>query len=363
MSVLYSVIMPIYNKEKFLPRSFSSVINQTCNDYELICINDGSSDNSSEVLSGLISGSKINVRVLNQLNQGASSAKNFGCAVARGKYLAFIDADDEWDQEYLAEVKKLITDYPEASAYVTGYTCITHSRQWNVTYDSSDRTGYIRDYFNKRLNRWGVHTSSFVVKRDTFFDIGGFPNLIGSNQRKNAWLIDCNGAILRSFADVELIGDITSVDRFVTKLSSVFDGVDDLSIQLPCVIGEDQFLHDTIATKYCYAFTKKILSKWYGDVPSQITKKNGRTPIFSHYLAMEEISVTTRKMDSLLTKGIKNYIRFLSLSSASFYPLYKRKYFMNVLGRQGILNEIGCKRFFCLIMRVLIFRIKNIIRT
>lgn len=88
-----SVIIPVYNAENYLPECLNSVINQTLQEIEIICINDGSTDNSLSVLEKY-SLKDSRIRILNQKNEGVSKARNLGIENAKGEFLAFLDADD-----------------------------------------------------------------------------------------------------------------------------------------------------------------------------------------------------------------------------------------------------------------------------
>ena len=89
-----SVIIPVYNVEKFLRDCIESVINQTLSDIEIICINDGSPDNSIDILNEYAS-IDPRITVISQENRGLSVARNRGMRLAKGKYLYFIDSDDK----------------------------------------------------------------------------------------------------------------------------------------------------------------------------------------------------------------------------------------------------------------------------
>ena len=94
--------MPVYNASKFLKKSISSVFNQTLDDIELICIDDGSKDNSLEVLNQLQNEFK-NLKIIEQENQGPANARNNGIKNANGEYIAFLDADDIYIDENALE--------------------------------------------------------------------------------------------------------------------------------------------------------------------------------------------------------------------------------------------------------------------
>ncbi len=91
--VKVSIIMPIYNRAKVLPKAVRSVLNQTLHEIELLCINDGSTDDSIKVLKR-IAREDSRVRILSQRNKGAGPARNYGLKRARGEFVAFLDSDD-----------------------------------------------------------------------------------------------------------------------------------------------------------------------------------------------------------------------------------------------------------------------------
>ncbi len=115
---MFSIIMPLYNKAKEVEDGIKSVLAQTESAFELLIINDGSTDDGPRI-AGSIRDSRI--RIIHQDNAGVSAARNRGILEAKYDYLAFIDADDLWSPEYLATIKSLIGKYPCAGAFATAY--------------------------------------------------------------------------------------------------------------------------------------------------------------------------------------------------------------------------------------------------
>ena len=109
---MFSVIIPVYNGEKFIENAINSVFSQTYSDFELIIVNDGSRDNTAAVLEKYADNSKITV--IPQKNGGVSVARNNGISNARGSHLVFLDADDVWEPYHLETMANLIEKYPTA---------------------------------------------------------------------------------------------------------------------------------------------------------------------------------------------------------------------------------------------------------
>ena len=89
-----SVIVPVYNVEKYLNKCLDSLINQTFNDFEIIIINDGSPDDSKQIIEKYKSKYNDFIKVINQSNQGLSASRNNGLKIASGAYIMFADSDD-----------------------------------------------------------------------------------------------------------------------------------------------------------------------------------------------------------------------------------------------------------------------------
>lgn len=125
-----SVIMPVYNVEKYLERGIKSILNQTFNDFELILIDDGSTDNSS-IICDMYCKQDKRVNVIHKLNEGVSSARNLGIKCANGEFIMFIDPDDTLDNDAIEYLYKLIIEY---EADVSCYKMKTYKNDILQTY-------------------------------------------------------------------------------------------------------------------------------------------------------------------------------------------------------------------------------------
>ncbi|WP_372519739.1 glycosyltransferase family 2 protein [Candidatus Ruminimicrobiellum ovillum] len=102
-NVKVSIIIPVYNVEQYLRQCLDSVVNQTLKDIEIICIDDGSSDSSLEILHEY-SSKDSRIKIITQQHEGAGAARNKGLAVANGKYLSFLDSDDFFETDMLEQL-------------------------------------------------------------------------------------------------------------------------------------------------------------------------------------------------------------------------------------------------------------------
>lgn len=112
----FSVIIPVYNKKATLGRALDSVLTQTYRNFEVIVVNDGSTDGVEELLASYRA-----PRVISQENGGVSVARNTGIEAASGDFICFLDADDRYERHHLATLNALIERYPEADLFFTSY--------------------------------------------------------------------------------------------------------------------------------------------------------------------------------------------------------------------------------------------------
>ena len=167
---LFSVIMPVYNKEPYIRDTIASVRAQTFSSYEVVMIGGVSSDNTDVICQEFVDKDPDVFRFARQTGKGVSNARNDGILAARGRYVAFLDADDLWVPEYLEVMERLIADFPDAVMYSAGFQrqypdgqVTTPSIQW--------KRGYI-NYF--RETSWSTHTSALIVDRQIVLACGLF---------------------------------------------------------------------------------------------------------------------------------------------------------------------------------------------
>lgn len=181
---LISVIIPLFNKEKVVLKTLESVTKQTFTDFEVVVINDGSTDRSMEIVSQFRSdrdslSDQPNIRLINKPNGGVSSARNLGIQEAKGEYIAFLDADDEWMPEFLYRINELIMKYPKCDVFATLYAYRETDKFYEAdikgfTFDSID--GIVDNYFvMSMLGRPPLWTSSIAISKRAISSIGGFP--------------------------------------------------------------------------------------------------------------------------------------------------------------------------------------------
>ena len=116
MNLRFSIIIPLYNKANFIAKTLNSVLNQTYTDFEVVIVNDGSTDNSLEIVQ-IFDDKRI--KLFTTKNQGVSATRNFGIKQSQGDYIAFLDADDIWEEKFLETINKLILSFPNEQVYAS----------------------------------------------------------------------------------------------------------------------------------------------------------------------------------------------------------------------------------------------------
>lgn len=172
----FSIIVPLYNKAPYVRHALESVVAQTYKDWELIVVNDGSTDESLQVVEDFfqckVEGAMC--KVISQANAGVAAARNRGVKESKGEYVCFLDADDWWEPNYLEEMDKLIKSYPDAGLYGMNYIYYKPGKTHVAI--TKAHTGYI-NYPKAYLenNEMLIFTSSSSSSRKIFDEMGGFP--------------------------------------------------------------------------------------------------------------------------------------------------------------------------------------------
>jgi glycosyltransferase involved in cell wall biosynthesis len=167
---LVSVIIPAYNAAATLGEAIASVLGQSCRDFELIVVNDGSTDNTAEILGGF----DQRFTVINQPNAGAAAARNKGLAAACGTYIAFLDADDFWRPELLAQlVPPLESDRKSSLAYADLEIVDSNGKPLHTSLIGGTKAH--APALEEILQQvWPIMPSAVVMRRDVLEAIGGF---------------------------------------------------------------------------------------------------------------------------------------------------------------------------------------------
>jgi len=169
--MLFSIVIPVFNGRSHIKKALISILQQEYQDYEVIIVNDGSTDDTKLVVDEWIAWSGSDkFQLVNISNQGRSAARNYGIDKARGDYICFLDADDYYHSNHLSEFKSAIKKYPRASFYFANSEIKNDEGGWSK----------YEDFLSRFLER-----GDFWIKNDIYIEFG-----------KNASLFLCEGSLI-----------------------------------------------------------------------------------------------------------------------------------------------------------------------
>ena len=191
----FSVVIPVYNKKPHIARMIKSLLHQTLQDFEVIVVDDSSTDGSIEEIKRLYGNKARYFRTAGDVQLGPGAARNIGVANARAEWIAFLDADDEWHPDHISQMNAQIKRFPEASVfscgwYITGNGGSQHKDPHTLKYAGHGyHTIDFAEYLKRMRNRLApIWTSVSVMKRSTLLEAGGFPENCMNSEDQDTWL-------------------------------------------------------------------------------------------------------------------------------------------------------------------------------
>lgn len=190
----FSVIIPLYNKEDYIAETINSVLAQTYEDFEVIVVDDGSTDGGPQLVRESFDDSRITL--ISKSNGGVSSARNTGIQYAKGRYVAFLDGDDLWRIDHLSTLMSLIEKGEKrVGIYCTGYNLLHNDA--TICGISAENVDCVlissRDFFRTggRYPGYGtmhfVSSSSVCINKQILTEIGGFDTRISHGEDTDLW--------------------------------------------------------------------------------------------------------------------------------------------------------------------------------
>lgn len=172
--ILFSIIIPLYNKEAYIENTIRQVLKQTIQSFEVIVVNDGSIDKSKEKVSAILD---KRIRLINQDNQGVAAARNRGIKEARGKYVCFLDADDMWKEDFLEVTHNLFLKFPESKMACPSYQVSYGDRIVNPVWRSVDleNDSLVNDFFEMATGPfWVCNSSCIAIEREKLLEMNNY---------------------------------------------------------------------------------------------------------------------------------------------------------------------------------------------
>lgn len=287
----FSIVIPLYNKENQISATLNSVLAQTFQDYEIIVVNDGSTDGSVAAVETF---DDPRIRLIHQNNAGVSAARNKGIEEAEGEYIALLDGDDEWKPEYLETISDLISRYPEAQVFATSYEFkdqngnISYPVLNNLKIEKSD--GILSNYFEVACcSSPPLNSINIVSTKHCFDSIGRFPVGVKLGEDLITWArLACKYTIAYSTKPLAIYHFSSQDKRLVPQKTP--DQHD--------IVGEE---FNKLLIKYDTAFLKEYVARWH----------KIRMVTFVQFCRRKEARIQYNKIKKLIKPGFKEKIWFL----------------------------------------------------
>ena len=182
-STLISVIIPVYNGEKTIRETIDSVIKQTFDNFELIVINDGSTDSTLDIVNSI---QDSRIKVFSYDNAGQSASRNWGISLAKGEYISFIDADDLWTPDKLESQLQALQENPQAAVAYSWTDWIDEAGEpWGRGIHISE-SGDV--YGKLLLNDFVANGSNVLIKSEALKEVGGFETSLIPAEDWDMWI-------------------------------------------------------------------------------------------------------------------------------------------------------------------------------
>ncbi|MET1249191.1 glycosyltransferase family A protein [Sporolactobacillus sp. STCC-11] len=250
--MMFSIIMPTYkNTPHTLTKAISSVIKQEEKDWELLIIDDNFAGTDfkaySDSIKNLVNDQRVKV-YLHQSNMGANAARNTGIKNSSGTHLAFLDADDEWDKDYLLSVKNIFKEY-DVGLVSSAYRLVTNNKTFDV-YENRECSGYI--YMKMIYKDIVGPTSAVVVDKKILLDAGGFDENLPARQDYDMWL------------RITKLCNVASIHK--AKLSIYRRGTESISSRgMNHINGTDIVIEKLLKNPKLLPFKTKVLKSHYSE--------------------------------------------------------------------------------------------------
>lgn len=226
-----SIVVPTYNRARYVIQAIDSVLAQTFRDYEIIVVDDGSTDNTKEILQSY----NDKIRYIYQTNKGVSAARNTGICVAKGEWIAFLDSDDIWLPDKLEKQMKNADSEDVIYSHLTKWfvdnenDAILLKKCESIHWPKTDREGYVFDPILSVAGADSYMTPTFLCHRSCFDRIGYFEEYLTAGEDED-WLsrasLFCKFHILsEALAHIRYHPNQTGLDseKSVRSLIKVFD--------------------------------------------------------------------------------------------------------------------------------------------
>lgn len=182
----FSIVIPVFNKEKFVEKTLKSVLVQTFTDFEIIMVNDGSTDESE---AKILEFNDVRIQYYSKKNEGVAVARNFGIEKSISDYICFLDADDLWKPNFLETMHHFTSNLPEQKVFASAIEIETKNKCIKAKYSIPKKSDFeIVDFFQASQKECVLWTSSVCIHKSVFEKVGTFDTKIKHGEDTELWI-------------------------------------------------------------------------------------------------------------------------------------------------------------------------------
>lgn len=182
----FSIVIPVFNKERFVAKTLKSVLVQGFSDFEIIIVNDGSTDDSEAKIKAF---NDSRIRYFSKENEGVAVTRNFGIEKATADFICFLDADDYWHPTFLETMHRFTNQFPEQKAFASAIEIETKNKLVNAQYSIPKNSDFeIVDFFDASQKECVLWTSGSCFHKSVFEKVGMFDTNIKKGEDTELWI-------------------------------------------------------------------------------------------------------------------------------------------------------------------------------
>lgn len=227
MKNIFTIVIPLFNKSHYIAATIKSVLNQSFQDFEILIVDDCSTDRSREIVESM-SNSRVKI-IKHTENKGLSASRNTGIANANTEFIVFLDADDLLRVDYLQKILDLITEFPEAGLFATNYEQV-YANQTTIApklgIETIEKNILVRDFFEVNLQQPIYCQSSLCVRKSVFETIGFYNQNIRYAEDVD-FNIRANSQFRLAYSSEKLVQYLMTDSSQITKNSIVDKNIPD----------------------------------------------------------------------------------------------------------------------------------------
>jgi glycosyltransferase involved in cell wall biosynthesis len=187
---MISVVIPLFNKRDFIEKAINSVLNQTFKGYEIIIVDDGSTDGSDRIVREKFKDNHL-IKLLTKKNEGVSVARNYGIRYSSFELVALLDADDWWESNFITKLLRVVRKYPTAGLYSTAFFTVKNkSKTYNpidiLSVSNEAEINYFEVYVKNNFRQL-IYSSSVILRKKAFYEAGEFDSRISRGEDFILW--------------------------------------------------------------------------------------------------------------------------------------------------------------------------------